>query len=664
MANPNKLSRFWQELKRRNVVRVITIYSGAAFVILELVDIIAEPLKLPSWLLPVVIVLLSIGFIIAVILSWIYDVHPEGGIVKTESVDDVKEVDIPKSSNSWKIASYVSFVVILGLIVLNVIPRTGKKKILDKSIAVLPFTNLSTDEENTYFIDGVMESILDNLCKIADLRVPGRTSMMQYRDNPKPISIVAEEMDVAYVLEGSGQKIEKRLLLTVQLIIGNEDRHIWSKQYDRVIENVEDLIDIQKEIAQLVANEIEAIITPEEKQIIEMIPTTNLMALNLYQQGREEYWNYWFDGDNGSLNRAEDLYFDALTYDSNYAEVYAGLANIYWIKNYYLELMSESFLDSVLVLANKSLHYNNKLSEAYVIRGRYYDEWGQYEQAAKEFEKAIQYNPNDWLAYLFMGRLYNNNDFVKCIDSYHKAAIHNRGPEFPTLLRYLGNILTNSGFLEKGEYYRGEALSLDGDSLANIRSLANIAGVNGDYTESVRLREYILKRDSSDVNNLANLASNYAHLNQFEESKRCYEDWLKKKTELDDQFYRGIHRMAYTYYQIGDKKEAEYYFDKMLELTYTELDLDRKDAREGWANYNLACVYAFRGDTEKAFENLRLFNKRKTMPLWMVTLINNDFLFDSIRDEPEFQQILSDVEAKFQAEHERVRQWLEKNDML
>ena len=661
MANPNKLSHFWQELKRRKVTRVITVYAAAAFVILQLVEILEPSLRLPEWTMNFILVLLIVGFVIAVILSWIFDVHPEEGIVKTEPVQKTSEASAPQSSKGWRIASYISFVVILGLIVLNVIPRAGKKEILEKSIAVLPFINDSPEQTEMYFIDGTMESILDNLCKIEDLRVVSRTSVEQYRDNPKPIPVVGEEMNVSYVIEGSGLKHGDNIRLTVQLIDAINDQQIWSNTYNR---KKSEIFELQSDIAQLVAAEIKAFITPEEKQIIEMIPTTNLMAHSLYQQGREEYWNYWFDGDNGALNRAEDLYFDALTYDSNYAEVYAGLANIYWIKNYYLELMSESFLDSVLVLANKSLHYNNKLSEAYVIRGRYYDEWGQYEQAAKEFEKAIQYNPNDWLAYLFMGRLYNNNDFVKCIDSYHKAAIHNRGPEFPTLLRYLGNILTNSGFLEKGEYYRGEALSLDGDSLANIRSLANIAGVKGDYTESVRLREYILKRDSSDVNNLANLASNYAHLNQFEESKRCYEDWLKKKTELDDQFYRGIHRMAYTYYQIGDKKEAEYYFDKMLELTYTELDLDRKDAREGWANYNLACVYAFRGDTEKAFENLRLFNKRKTMPLWTVTLINNDFLFDSIRDEPEFQQILSDVEAKFQAEHERVRQWLEKNDML
>ena len=232
-SSPNKLSHFWQELKRRNVVRVVTVYAGAAFVILELVDIVAEPLKLPSWLLPVVIVLLSIGFIIAVILSWIYDIHPEGGMVKTEPAYKIKIEDIPKSSNSWKIASYISFVVIVALIVLNIIPRTGKKEILEKSIAVLPFQNDSPDQE-MYFINGIMEEILDNLCKIADLRVVSRSSVEQYRNEPKPIPVVAEEMDVGYILEGSGQRDGDNIRLTVQLLDARKDQHIWSESYYRV----------------------------------------------------------------------------------------------------------------------------------------------------------------------------------------------------------------------------------------------------------------------------------------------------------------------------------------------------------------------------------------------------------------------------------------------
>jgi adenylate cyclase len=178
-ANPSKFNQFWQELKRRKVVRVITVYAAAAFVILELVSIIAEPLKLPDWTLAMVIVLLCIGFIIAIILSWIYDVTPQS-IERTKSVKEAKEEarEKPSSLMAWKIATYLSAIVIVVLAVLHFVNRNEQSKDileLDKSIAVLPFRNDSPDVENEYFINGTMESILDNLCKIEDLRVIART---------------------------------------------------------------------------------------------------------------------------------------------------------------------------------------------------------------------------------------------------------------------------------------------------------------------------------------------------------------------------------------------------------------------------------------------------------------------------------------------------------
>jgi len=218
-------------------------------VTLELVSIIVEPLKLPEWTLPFFIVLLCVGFIIAIILSWIYDINPEGGIVKTEPAHKAKEEEKPVGSNSWKIASYISFVVIVALIVLNAIPKGDRLDdfpILEKSIAVLPFINDSPDQERMYFINGIMEAILDNLCKIEDLRVPGRTSVEQYRDNPKPIPVVAEEMNVSYVLEGSEHRDGNNVRLFVQLLDGKNDKHIWSKSYDA---DIEEIFSMQSEIA-------------------------------------------------------------------------------------------------------------------------------------------------------------------------------------------------------------------------------------------------------------------------------------------------------------------------------------------------------------------------------------------------------------------------------
>jgi len=240
-TNPNKLSKFWQELKRRNVVRVITVYAGAAFVIIELINNITEPLRLPEWTPTLVIVLLAIGFPIVIIFSWIYDIHPEGGIVKTDPAEKVKAEEIPMSSNGWKIASYFAFAVIIALILLNIIPRINQingVEIVDKSIAVLPFINDSPEETEMYFINGTMESILDNLCKIEDLRVVSRTSVEQYRNNSKPVQTIAKEMNVSYVLEGSGLKHGDNIRLTIQLVDAINDQHIWSNIYNRKSEEI------------------------------------------------------------------------------------------------------------------------------------------------------------------------------------------------------------------------------------------------------------------------------------------------------------------------------------------------------------------------------------------------------------------------------------------
>ena len=283
MPKSNKLSQFWQELKRRKVVHVILVYASAAFVIIELINNVTEPLNLPDWTPTLVIIILLVGFPLAVIFSWIFDVTPEG-IEKTKPTKELSKGEKTNVSNSWKIASYISFVVIVTLIVLNIIPRSKHAEeiaIRDKSIAVLPFINDSPDQERMYFINGIMESILNNLCMIEDLRVPGRTSVEQYRNNPKPIPVVAEEMNVDYVLEGSGHRDGNNVRLIVQLLDGRKDQHLWSKTYDA---DIEEIFSMQSEIAQLIAAEIEAIITPEEKQLIEKVPTTSLTAYDFYQQ--------------------------------------------------------------------------------------------------------------------------------------------------------------------------------------------------------------------------------------------------------------------------------------------------------------------------------------------------------------------------------------------
>ena len=177
--NPNKISQFWQELKRRKVVRVITVYAAAAFVILEAVDIIFPRMGFPDWTVTFVIFLIVIGFIIAVILSWIYDIHPEGGIVKTEPAHKDKEVDKPVTSKSWKVASYISFVVILVMVGILIYPKIFKVDQFSDlrndqgmiTVAVLPFDNLTGDSSLYFWQNGISEYLINKLGKSQELAV-------------------------------------------------------------------------------------------------------------------------------------------------------------------------------------------------------------------------------------------------------------------------------------------------------------------------------------------------------------------------------------------------------------------------------------------------------------------------------------------------------------
>ena len=666
--SPNRITQFWQELKRRKVVRVITVYAAAAFVILELVDIITEPFGLPDWTMILVVVLLTVGFIISVIISWIYDIHPEGGIVKTEPAHKVKEEDKFSTSNNWKIASYISFVVIVALIVLNVIPKGDRPDnfpILEKSIAVLPFINDSPDEENEYFINGIMDEMLIKLQAIKDFRVPGRTSVEQYRNQSKSVTEIAAELGVNYIVEGSGQKYGNTFVLRVQLLDGHTGMHLWGESIEQEIESVDAIISIQSGIAESIATELKAVITPEVKQRIEKIPTKNLTAYDFYQRGREEYIQYWLDNDDrASLDRAEELYQIALENDPEFALAYVGLARVYWNKNYWEEYFQSNFIDSVLILTNIALSYDDKAAEAYVLRGDYYRAKGDRQIALQEYDKAIEINPNDWQAYKGLGSLFGNDDAVKSLKNLHKAALLNHGVEKPGILRAIGSCYHWAGFIELGRHYINEALRLDGDSINYLQALGWLEMTYGNSEEALQLYKKALAKDSTRFRIYATIGHCYRGLGDHEESLSYLKKWMDELIARGKFQFNEMHRVGYAYWMNGFKAEAEQYFEMQLEHCNNLINSGRPYAQLYMTYYDRAGVYAFRGEREKAYADLRMYNLRQRHGYWFVQLINNDPLLDSIRDEPEFQQIVRDIEAKYQAEHERVRQWLEENDML
>jgi TolB-like protein len=217
--------------------------------------------------------------------------NPEETKYESKELTDVKEnIRKPKKTLILLLSGLflVVAIVVVVLFIFNVIGGEKQTNELDKSIAVLPFIDDSQDKENTSFINGIMDEVLINLQTIRDLRVPGRTSVEQYRNNEtKSIPEIAKELDVNYIVEGSGQKYGSTFRLRVQLIEAAKDRHLWGESYEQKIERVEDIFSVQNQIAISIAAELKAIITPEEKQLIEKTPTASLQAYDYYQRGKE-----------------------------------------------------------------------------------------------------------------------------------------------------------------------------------------------------------------------------------------------------------------------------------------------------------------------------------------------------------------------------------------
>jgi TolB-like protein/AraC-like DNA-binding protein/tetratricopeptide (TPR) repeat protein len=611
------------------------------------------------------------------------------GTLKKADFETIRELsidlktEIPKQKPSVRRTS-LTYIVCSGILILAVLVylvytvffknpynnSTPPFKYLGNSIAVLPFKNMSDSINNRYFIDGLMEEILTDLSRIHDLRVISRSSVEQFRESTNSTSDIANKLHVNYIVEGSGQKYGNTFRLRVQLIEASTDRHIWAESFEQEVKEVKDIFGIQSHIAQVIASELKASITTEEKLIIEKLPTRSLTAYDFFQRGKDELDKHPYpEFNHEAVRRAEVLFHKALEYDLTFARAYTGLAEVLWIKRDRDNSIGNSnllnnYLDSMLVLSGIALSYDDKLSEAYIIRGAYYSSKGNINKALEELDKAIKCNPNDYSAYWNKVFLYQNLDLVKQLENVQKAATLNRGLELPGILRETGYIYYDAGFPEKGNDFYLEALKLDGDSIKYSDDLFWFIGSHqGDFKKAIEYFETRYLKDSADAVVLDLLGYFNSFLGQYQESLKFakkYISLLKSRGQTDPPLEPFI---GNAYLQNGYTKEAEYYFDKQIEVVDSHLYKSRPEASI-YVDYALADIYSCKGYKQKAYEYLKIFDQAKTVSLDWVILIKNDPLFSSIRNEPGFQQIVSNVEARYQSEHERVRKWMEDHGVL
>ena len=581
---------------------------------------------------------------------------------ESQAEEILQPVSLPVKGSRTKVVAGALLLMILLFVGFSLVPKIVRsKKQVEKSIAVLPFNLLSDKPEEQYLADGMMEAITLHLSKIKDLRVMDRTSVEQYRETKKTTRTIGKELDVGYLLEGSFLKYGDDAKLTVKLINVSEERLNWEDEYNI---KWKDVFSLQSKIAQSIGRELHAVITPEEKETITKIPTTSLTAYDFYQRGRDEYMKYLLDNENReALDKAEEFYKKSLQYDSTFARGYTGLAEVYWDKNYSKEFFSEKFMEPAIILADKALYYDNQLPEAFTIRGRYYYETGKSEVALMELDKALKFNPNYWEAYFVKGEIYlllaeEMDEAIVCLK---KASQLHRGSQLSEILYKYAWAFQWAGLMDMADQYIREAVKLDGDSATYFVSLGTSERYLGNYNECIAYYEKALKFDSLRLTILMNLGEACGINGDRVKSLKYIKKYIDRLNALGLIQVNESHRKGYAYWLNGFTEEAEYYFDEQKKYCEESIKLNRSYARNYYAYYDLAAVYAFRGDKENALANLRIFNQRNRMPLWIPTLINLDPLFNNLRNEQEFKNIAREVEAKYITEHERIRIWMEEN---
>ena len=394
------MASFFRELKRRNVYKVAGAYAVVGWLLIQLASILFPAFEAPPWVMKVFIAAVALGFPIALIFAWAYELTPEG-IKRTEDVVPNESI-APKTGR--KLMTFVSVLaaVAVGLLLFqlfraksNTAPAgaTHVPAAAEKSIAVLPFDNFNKDPENAYFADGIQDEILTRLAKIDDLKVISRTSTQRYKSSPENLPEIAKQLGVAHILEGSVQKAGDQVRVTVQLIRAASDSHIWAETYDR---KLTDIFAVQSDVAENIAKALRAKLSPIERQAVSAKPTQNSEAYDAYLRGLA-IWNS-LDISPQALQQMEQFYAHAVQLDPAFALAWSHLSTIHTLVYAEVEPSAER-LGKARQAFETALRLQPNLGEAHFAKGLFrYRALRDYDGALQAFDEATGHGVQNSLA--------------------------------------------------------------------------------------------------------------------------------------------------------------------------------------------------------------------------------------------------------------------------
>ncbi|HTJ53314.1 MAG TPA: helix-turn-helix domain-containing protein [Cyclobacteriaceae bacterium] len=582
--------------------------------------------------------------------------YPPGEVGKRPDTEPVPVTHSNRNRNVV-IAAGVSvlMIVMVTMLYINSVWPFVRHTALEKSIAILPFKNESNDSTNVYLINGLMESTLGNLQKIKDLRVISRTSSEKYRNTAKSIPEMAKELNVSYFVEGSGQKIGDQIVLNIQLIEASSDRHLWSGQYKR---ETKDIFQLQQEISKNIAEEIKAIITPEEERRIKKKPTNNLVAYDLFLKGKDLQA---LDG-RKNQEKAIDFFKEAIEQDHEFALAYAEIAITY----YYFDIYQadKKHIDDLSYYADKAFLYDSKLGESLVAKAVAYMSKKEYESAVPYLEKALEYNPNSVPVIGFLSDFYAI--YVPNTGKYLQYAL--KGVQLDiasmdstnasyTYLR-LGNALIQNGFVDESLMYIDKSLDYNPNNPFSryVRAFVLFAKT-GDAKQTRDLLITEFNKDTTRFDILQDIAKVSYYMRDNKSAYQYYKRFLAFRESRQMDVYRHENMIiGFVLAQAGQREKSEELIKNYKEF----LDADKSIYR----NLGLTAYYAYRGDQKKAIEHMKLFSKEDNVQYWIILFLEDDPTMETIKDNPEFKKYLGETKSRFWKMHDALKTILDEKGLL
>jgi TolB-like protein/Flp pilus assembly protein TadD len=624
------------ELRRRHVFRVAAAYGVVAWLVIQVAATTLPAFEAPLWVLRVVIALAVLGFPVALVLAWAYELTPEG-MRRDPSSEEGGSVGVG-SRNALPVMAF-GLLALLGVVGYTAFSSRAANATDLRSVAVLPFENMSGNPENEYFSDGVTEDILSHLAKIGELRVVSRTTVMQYKQTAKGLRQIGEELGVAAILEGSVRREGNRIRIVAQLIDARTDEHLWAQTYDR---ELTDVFAIQSEIAQVIARELHAKLTPAEARRIREAPTRSVEAYDYFLKARK------YAGVGGVGRESNELAIAllerAIALDPGFAAAYALLAGGYQFRATEEGGGQRVWVDSALVTARKAIAVAPDQPYGYLALGDVHRRWqGRWGEARRQYLRALDLDPTDQLTLGAIGLLsYQMGDLAEGVEYLERAIADPLDPGEVPFPAHLAAAYSELGLYEPAERRFREVMTLVPENTRFRESWLLHTLRHGRAERANRMLDSLTRYwpDDPEVHLTA------AHLAGLQG------DAVSARRHLD-QRRRLAGGQQTRSYALAERMWGDRALGERLLREIEEGFLQRiAEGHEGWGLHeSLAAIAALRGETDRALAHLEAAVDRGLADAWHLRTAP---ALASLRSEPRFQRLVERLESRAAAMRQQV----------